>query len=200
LLIKLEDNVVRRFHFLATEARCITIGRSTNNDITFENAGIAMRQASIDVTPTAEGGVTITIWNHDAQNGILVNNESVTYNISLSENDVVRVGRYTLTLYLQDKEAEHAAYLRGMQSVYFRTFPLDRSPIYLGAKNVDIEVQGWCIANKQAAITIQPDGWFVTNVGVWCRLYVNGERINRKQLVNGDVIQVGSSKMQFVHK
>jgi len=75
---------------------------------------------------------------------------------------------------------------------------LDRSYLLFGKLSTsDIPVHGFWTPRK-AALLIQEDGrHFVVSLSSWRRACVNGDRVTRHALTDGDVVQVGKSVFRY---
>ncbi len=79
---------------------------------------------------------------------------------------------------------------------------LDRKITKIGkGKEADIKVGGLLVGKVAAIISKRPTGYYITPVGGMGKLKVNGEPVKDVyRLQEFDMIQVGSSKMQFYYK
>jgi pSer/pThr/pTyr-binding forkhead associated (FHA) protein len=75
---------------------------------------------------------------------------------------------------------------------------LDRSYLLFGKlSSSDIPVQGFWTPRK-AALLVQEDGrHFIVSLSGWRKARVNGNKINRHALQDGDVVQVGKSVFRY---
>ena len=70
-------------------------------------------------------------------------------------------------------------------------------------KNIssDVVVKGWFVGQTSATISKRPDGYFLSYVGGFSKPKVNGRAVKESVgLKQFDVIEIGSAKMQFIHK
>lgn len=65
----------------------------------------------------------------------------------------------------------------------------------------DVVVKGFFVGQTSATISKRPDGYFLSYVGGFSKPKVNGKAVKESLgLKQFDVIEIGSAKMQFIHK
>jgi pSer/pThr/pTyr-binding forkhead associated (FHA) protein len=65
----------------------------------------------------------------------------------------------------------------------------------------DIVVSGLGVGQTAATISLRPNGYYLSHVGGFVKTKINGEPVKEsKQLMEFDVIEIGSKKMQFFTK
>jgi hypothetical protein len=69
------------------------------------------------------------------------------------------------------------------------------------APSADIVVRGLFVGKVAAAISNKPNGYYLGYVGGWAKPKVNGKTVkNSVKIEEFDIIELGSAKMQFIHK
>jgi pSer/pThr/pTyr-binding forkhead associated (FHA) protein len=99
IIVRYEDKVIER---VVTEKKRISIGRTSDNDIVLENRGVSRKHAQIEINPQ-----NTVIIDNESLNGTFVNDRRVEEDI-LHDNDIITIGKYTLT-YRCDAPAEAKA-------------------------------------------------------------------------------------------
>ncbi|MCX6825941.1 MAG: FHA domain-containing protein, partial [candidate division Zixibacteria bacterium] len=78
-------------------------------------------------------------------------------------------------------------------------YRIDRNVTTIGkAKFVHVHARGFLLSGIQAKIVKESEQYTIVNLGRRGKTKVNGEEINRYNLRNGDIIQVGKSIFRFV--
>jgi pSer/pThr/pTyr-binding forkhead associated (FHA) protein len=80
-------------------------------------------------------------------------------------------------------------------------FPLDRDRMTIG-RNPDAEVflDDVTVSRNHAMLVRRPDGVYVDDLGSLNGTYVNKQRIESHQLVDGDELQVGKYKLTYLER
>jgi transcriptional regulator with GAF, ATPase, and Fis domain len=77
-------------------------------------------------------------------------------------------------------------------------FPLNASPVSIGrGSGNDVSLPDMRVSRLHARIEPAPDGWWLVDVSSQNGTWRNGERCERARLDDGDVIQVGSTRLEF---
>lgn len=92
IIVRYEDKVIER---VITEKKRVSIGRTSDNDIVLDNRGVSRKHALIEVNSRD----TIIIDN-ESLNGTFVNNRRIEEEI-LHEDDLITIGKYTITVRCQ---------------------------------------------------------------------------------------------------
>ena len=83
------------------------------------------------------------------------------------------------------------------------TLPLKHRSTKIGRSSVcDIVVRGWTIGKTAATISRTREGYFFSYVAGLARPKINDKKVSNKphKLVDSDVIDIGSAKLQFIGK
>ncbi|GAB6096866.1 hypothetical protein JCM14469_31190 [Desulfatiferula olefinivorans] len=94
--LKFKDNVIKTYSFAPEKS--ISIGRRENNDIVIANLTVSGSHAKID--PTGDGYLLTDL---KSKNHTYINGEPVT-SVTLSDGDVVSIGKHTLLFQLGQGE------------------------------------------------------------------------------------------------
>lgn len=193
-----------------------TIGRSRDCDIFLEDLAVHRRQASI--VRTTEGYLL-----HDDHGGgdSLVNNRPVTSQI-LEDGDVLCFGNTCLTFsghegtrpfQLPSSRGQELKHLKQLEPDASAMARLDLSNVRGSIGSYDLRDQETTIGRSRecaifledlavsrlhATIRLLPDGGYeIEDRRSATGTFVNGNRITRYRLLEGDTVQIGSSKLSF---
>ncbi len=97
IIVKFEDKVIER---IVTEKKRISIGRTNDNDIVLENRAVSRKHAIIEFNNNAA-----VIIDNESLNGTFVNNRKITEEV-LRDEDIVTIGKYSLTYHSQSDSPE----------------------------------------------------------------------------------------------
>nr|MBN2277186.1 FHA domain-containing protein [candidate division Zixibacteria bacterium] len=223
IIVKYEDKIIER---IVSEKKRITIGRTSDNDITLENRGVSRRHAQIEFNDNAA-----VIIDNESLNGTFVNNRRITEEI-LRDNDEIVIGKYTLVYHSENSREESGAHLDGTmvlktkkqndlvqrdkyekelvhrmggslllgeENVDFSEYQIDHAITTIGkAKFVHVHAKGFLLSGIQAKIVREQEQFMIVNLGRKGKTKVNGEEISRQTLKNGDIVQIGKSVFRFV--
>ncbi|HDL04742.1 MAG: hypothetical protein DRP46_07935 [Candidatus Zixiibacteriota bacterium] len=223
IIVKYEDKVIER---VVSEKKRMTIGRTSDNDIVLDNRGVSRKHAQIEFNDNAA-----VIIDNESLNGTFVNNRKVGEEI-LRDNDVITIGKFSLTYRSQVQHEDTGAHLDGTmvlktkkqkelikrdqyekeliqqmggsvllgeENSDFSEYQIDHNVTTIGkAKFVHVHAKGFLLSGIQAKIVKEHDQFTIVNLGRRGKTRVNGEPINRQNLKNGDLIQVGKTVFTFV--
>jgi pSer/pThr/pTyr-binding forkhead associated (FHA) protein len=223
IVVKYEDKVIER---IVTQNKRITIGRTSSNDIVLDNKGVSRKHAEIELGDDSaliidnESLNGTFVNNRKINEEILKDNDRITIgkfnlvyhrdapkDIKLSDLDGTMVLRTKKQKELLEKDKEEkeitakagCSVLWGEENTTVKRFYLDKPVITFGkSKYVNIKVKGLLISKIQAKITREKDGHILMNLGRRGKTKVNGEEIQRYQLKNDDLIEVGKSVFRFI--
>ncbi|MFH2057055.1 MAG: FHA domain-containing protein [bacterium] len=223
ILVKFQDKVVER---VVTEKENLTIGRTSDNDIVLDNRGVSRRHAQINFSP--EGALLVdndslngTFVNQaKVSEHFLKDTDIVTigkFDLIFKdgvggqasqgdlEGTMVLSTKKQRELVNRDQEARQMTSesggsllleLRGKDKV---RHVLAQDTITVGRGGlVDIPVRGFFTSKLQARLVKEIDSWVLDNVGRAGKTKVNGEVIDRRELKNGDIVEVGKSTFRFI--
>ncbi len=194
---------------------CTTIGRSRECDIFLEDLAVHRKQASILFT--ASGYV---LRDDNGSGDCFVNEQPVSERL-LSDGDVMRFGNTKLTFYGHEgtrpfqlatsrgresklgKKADpndstiaklDLSNMRGM----IRSFELLSETTIGRSRDCDIFLEDLAVSRLHATIREVGDGSYeIEDHHSAAGTFVNGMRITRYQLIEGDIVQIGLNKLIF---
>jgi pSer/pThr/pTyr-binding forkhead associated (FHA) protein len=223
IVVKYEDKVIER---VVTQKKRISVGRTSDNDIVLDNKAVSRKHAQIEfgddsalvIDNESLNGTFVN--NRKINEEILKDNDEITigkFNLvyhqdtpkdakltDLNGTMVLRTKKQKKLLERDQKEKELTAragcsVLLGEENTDVKRFYLDKPVITFGkSKYVNIKVKGLFVSRIQAKITKEKDGHILANLGRRGKTKVNGEEIQRHQLKNDDLIEVGKSVFRFI--
>ena len=192
---------------------CTTIGRSRDCDIFLEDLAVHRKQASIFFT--ASGYVLRDAYN----NGDCFVNEQPVRERLLAEGDVMRFGNTQITFYGHEGTRPfQLATSRGRESLRvknmdpnasaklelsnvrgpIRSFELLNEMTVGRSRDCDIFLEDLAVSRLHATIREMNDGSYeIEDHRSAAGTYVNGMRITRYRLLDGDVVQIGLNRLTF---
>jgi len=194
---------------------CTTIGRSRDCDIFLEDIAVHRKQASILFT--ASGYVL----RDDYDNGDCFVNEQPVRERLLTDGDVMRFGNTQLTFYGHEGTRPfQLATSRGRESLLakkadpnvsvtakldlsnmpgmIRSFELLHEMTVGRSRDCDIFLEDLAVSRLHATIREMNDGSYeIEDHRSAAGTFVNGMRITRYRLIDGDVVQIGLNKLIF---
>jgi pSer/pThr/pTyr-binding forkhead associated (FHA) protein len=194
---------------------CTTIGRSRDCDIFLEDLAVHRKQASILFT--ASGYVLRDDFNHG---DCFVNEQPVRERL-LAEGDVMRFGNTHITFYGHEGTRPfQLATSRGRESLRgkktdpnagpiarlelsnmrgpIRSFELLNEMTIGRSRDCDIFLEDLAVSRLHATIREMSDGSYeIEDHRSAAGTYVNGMRITRYRLLDGDVVQIGLNRLIF---
>ncbi len=225
IIIKFNDKVIER---VVTEKKRISVGRTKDNDIVLENRGVSRKHAQIEFNNDAavvidnESLNGTFVNNRRVSEELLRDNDSITigkycleYHQNINSPDTVNQldGTMVLKTKQQKKLMENdkidrrivsrvgGSVIVGLDNTDISQYRLDREVTTLGkAKFVHIRARGFMLSGIQAKIVKDGDVYSVVNLGRKGKIKVNGEFIDRAQLKNGDILQIGKSTFRFIEE
>lgn len=198
LILRFNNEILEQFELKQGD---MIIGRRPGSDILIDNLAVSGNHASIFTV-----GDDSFIQDLDSTNGTLVNNKKIIKH-HLKNGDVVAIGKHSLT-YVNERQAKPA-------DDFAKTVVLNAAPrmearsaaifILSGAnsgKRIDItkDVTNLGKDGKPAgAITRKGDQYVLSAVAGGEIPKLNGKPVapTGETLKNGDVIEVGDSRLQF---
>jgi len=77
-------------------------------------------------------------------------------------------------------------------------FPISKDEFTIGrAEDRDLTILDRAVSRKHCKIVLEDDGYYIVDEGSTNGTFVSGMRVVREKLKNGDIIQVGESKLRF---
>lgn len=225
IVVKFNDKVIER---VVTEKKRITIGRTKDNDIVLENRGVSRKHAQIEFNGEAAVIIDNESLNGTFVNNRRVNEEMLRDEDTIMigkyalefHSDVTRpdsAGEMDGTMVLKTKQQKQlvetdrserqivsrvgGSVLLGLDNSDISQFLLDKEVTTLGrAKFVHIKARGFLVSGIQAKIIKEGETYSLVNLGRKGKTRLNGEVVERMQLKNGDILQIGKSTFRFVEE
>jgi len=223
IIVKFDDKVIER---VVSEKKRISIGRTSDNDIVLDNRGVSRKHAQIEFN--GEAAVIIdneslngTFVNNRKINEEILNDRDVItigkYNLEYSTESQRETSLASLdgTMILKTKKQKEliasdklekeiirrmgGSVLLGEENSDFSEYQLDRDVTTIGkAKFVHIHARGFFLSGIQAKIVKEGDQLHIVNLGRKGKTKVNGEVVEKLNLRNGDIIQIGKSVFRYL--
>ncbi len=194
-----------------------TIGRSRECDIFLEDLAVHRRQASI--VKTTEGYM---LCDDHGSGDSLVNDQPVSSRM-LVDGDVLRFGNTSLTFsghegtrpfmlpssrgqelkkHLKTSDPDTSVMGKlDLASTHgsIGTYDLRDKETTIGrSRECDIFLEDLAVSRLHATIRLQPDGLYeIEDRRSATGTFVNGTRVTRHRLLEGDTVQIGSSRLTF---
>ncbi|MBN1476530.1 FHA domain-containing protein [Candidatus Sumerlaeota bacterium] len=210
IVVKLGNKVVDT-HTLFQE--CIRIGRGRDNDIVIDHLSVSRRHAEIHY----DHGHWL-VADLDSANGTFVNGQRVT-TVPLYHADTITVGKMHLHFFdtpmeqddqmICDSAEERTMVLsecsdpRGCLTVVKgkqrgKEFILDGERTMIGrSPECDIQLSDWRVAKTHAHVLRRGPRFLIEDLGTWGAIHVNGAPVKETMLREGDLIQIGGTRMTF---
>ncbi len=88
----------------------------------------------------------------------------------------------------------------GFNGQTLNEYPLDRETLTIGRKaDNDIHIDNLAVSGNHAKILTILNDSFIEDLGSTNGTYINGEKINRHALQNGEVIAIGKHELKYVN-
>lgn len=185
----------------------LTIGRAPNNNLVLNDSRVSARHARILARPDA-----YYIEDLKSTNGTFVDGESVSRR-TLQHGDMIRFDRYQFVFQRGPHTPVHResppappspqpALRAGVRlqdgSEPGRFIPLDRDGLTLGrdAAN-DVVLHDPRASARHARIVATEQGFFIEDLGSTNGTFVQGQRVTRQRLQDGEMILIGQTKIIF---
>ena len=223
IVVKFNDKVIER---VVTEKKRVTIGRTKDNDIVLENRGVSRKHAQIEFNDGSAIVIDNESLNGTFVNNRRVSEEllrdsdiitigkyALEFHTEAERPDPANQmdGTMILKTKQQQRLVENdriereivsragGSVLLGLENTEVAEFTIEREVTTIGkAKFVHVRARGFMISGIQAKIVKEEKNYFIVNLGRSGKTKVNGEAIDRVQLKNSDIVQVGKSSFRFV--
>lgn len=223
IVIKFNEKVIER---VVTEKKRVSIGRTKDNDIVLENRGVSRKHAQIEFNDDSAIVIDNESLNGTFVNNrriseemlrdndtIMIGKYSLEYHNEANKPDIAAQmdGTMILNTKQQKKLVENdrmereivsragGSVLLGLENTEVAELRIDRDVTTIGsAKFVHVRARGFMLSGIQAKIVKEGNSYFLVNLGRKGKSKVNGEIVDRVQLKNSDIIQVGKSTFRFV--
>jgi pSer/pThr/pTyr-binding forkhead associated (FHA) protein len=223
IVVKFNDKVIER---VVTEKKRVTIGRTKDNDIVLENRGVSRKHAQIEFNDGSAIVIDNESLNGTFVNNRRVSEEllrdsdiitigkyALEFHTEADRPDPA--SQMDGTMILKTKQQQQlmendriereivtragCSVLLGLENTEVAEFKIERDVTTIGkAKFVHVRARGFMISGIQAKIVKEGENYFLVNLGRSGKTRVNGETVDRVQLKNSDIIQVGKSSFRFV--
>lgn len=173
----------------------VTIGRSTNNTITFNSNQISRRHVTIE-----EDGDTVVVIDNESTNGTQLNGETVQ-RASLTNGDVLQLGPFSVTVeivsQLEEELPDNSITLswRDPDTEEDKEV-IAEMPVSIGRSgNSDIALSTAQVSRSHAIISLQEGQVVINDQGSSNGTYVNGEQVESASLFDGDILRIGNFEL-----
>ena len=187
-------------HTIEFEGDCVTMGRSPMADVFLADGLVSKDHAHI----VRRAGCWV-LEDPGSRNGIFVSEIRVAEHI-LMPGDLVRLG-HTAFVYLEGDAQPNAAarpgktasWLVGAKgSVAGRVIPATHIPLVIGgAPGASLRLEDEGVAQFHAHVVALPVGVQLLDLGAEAGIEVNGQKVRRVILSNGDRVQIGAALFLF---
>jgi pSer/pThr/pTyr-binding forkhead associated (FHA) protein/subtilisin family serine protease len=166
-----------------------SIGRSADNNIVLDSLLVSRRHARVQCA-----GGRCTVEDAGSANGVFVNGRRVSQSL-LSPGDRLRLGDVEVTY-----QAAGAQQAEAWLELGGRRFPLGPSGATIGrSRDSDVHLPDGRASRRHAQIDLVQGVYVISDLGSANGTYVNGQRIQRQALRDGDEIRIGDSRFRFRH-
>lgn len=207
IIVLFGDKVVNKYIF---DKDVVRIGRARDCDIVIDNLAVSRNHARL----LREGGRYFAVDSRSG-NGTFVNGAEID-KVQLNDNDEILIGKHKLIYKVEGADPAlasdafggertrlvtkaHVAYLevvKGKQEG--KEFRIDKPKTTIGrGPECDIRIDDWRVSKLHALLLRQGDDVMIENKTSWRGTTVNDKMIEKVHLYNGDVIQIGSTKLVF---
>lgn len=173
----------------------VTIGRSSNNTVTFNSDQISRKHITIE----ADGG-DIVVVDNNSTNGTQLNGADIQRAV-LSSGDIIQMGPFTVTvdiiMELGDEIPENSITLswQDPDSDEEREV-IAEMPIIIGrSASADVSIPSAQVSRAHAEISLADGVVMVADQGSANGTYINGEQIENAFLKDGDILRLGNIEM-----
>jgi pSer/pThr/pTyr-binding forkhead associated (FHA) protein len=164
-----------------------SIGRSADNDIVLDSLLVSRRHAQLQCV-----GGQCTVQDLGSANGLFVNGRRVSRAV-LSPGDRLRFGDVDLTY-----QAAGAAQAQAWLEIDTNRHPLSSERTSIGrSRDNDIRLADDRVSRRHAQIDLQQGAFVISDLESANGTFVNGQRVQRQTLSNGDEIRIGDSRLFF---
>jgi len=223
IIVKFQDKVIEKF---ITEKKRVTIGRTPDNDIVLDNRGVSRRHSTIEFGDNQilimdneslngtfvnsrkiseellNDGDTITIGKYTL---IFHEHEKRDEVIFGQDGTMVLETKQQKELLAKDELAKQltseagCSILMGEAGAEQDRYPLAHAVVTIGSsKLANIKAKGWFLSGVQAKIVQEGSDFWVVNLGRKGKTCINGESIEKHNLKNDDLLQIGKTVFRFI--
>ncbi len=163
------------------------MGRSAENDVVLDSPLVSRRHARLECA-----GGRCTVEDVGSANGLFVNDRRVSSAV-LSPGDRLRLGDVELTY-----RAVAASSVRAWLESGTDRHPLSPQGTTIGrSRDNDVHLADERASRRHARIEREQGAFVIVDLGSANGTFVNGRRIARQVLRDGDEIQIGDSRLYF---
>ena len=207
LIVKLGEK--KEFSF---DKPSIIIGRHLDSDLVIENLSVSRHHAKIELV-----GNDYFLEDLGSANGTFMNEEKISRH-KLKDHDEIVLGKVHI-FFIEDIKAEEdsmplspfdfdkTVVIPKIEPCYLvlvngkpgeDTFRVDKPDVSIGRDGTcEIRLDDWLASKKHARLNIIGNNYVLTDLGSLAGTKVNGVRVKEKLLANGDIIEVGFTKLRF---
>ncbi len=219
--IVLNDQVLDNFTVL--EGDKLTIGRSSNADVSIDNTSVSRSHASIEMR-----GGKYKLTDLNSRNGTFVNGVKIDGEVELGKSDRLQIGKFQLALSEAiDVATPPWALLRTQDGTPSKDAPEDiQQTIFIASRRItaiqgktmpnqlklkgkeeyafgkddtcDVQITGWRASKIKFSIKVSATDHFLEPSPGYKPPTLNGKKVSEKvKLKSGDIIGIGGSKVKF---
>jgi pSer/pThr/pTyr-binding forkhead associated (FHA) protein/subtilisin family serine protease len=164
-----------------------TLGRSADNDVVIDSLLVSRRHARVECS-----GRRCTVEDLGSANGLFVNGKRVSRTV-LNPGDRLRLGDVELTY-----QPAGASQARAWLEVGTTRYPLSLQSTSIGrSRDNNIRLADERASRHHARIDLQQSIFVLADLDSANGTFVNGQRIQRHTLRNGDEIRIGDTRISF---
>jgi pSer/pThr/pTyr-binding forkhead associated (FHA) protein len=165
----------------------ISIGRSAQNDIVIDSLLVSRSHARLEC---ARGQCAVE--DLGSANGVFVNGRRVSRAV-LSPGDQLRLGDVELMF-----QAAGAAQAQAWLEIGASRHPLSAEGTSIGrSRDNDVHVADERASRRHARIELRQGFFVILDLDSVNGTFVNGQRVMRQALSNGDEILIGETRLRF---
>lgn len=210
IVVKL-GNKVMDTHALFQEL--IRVGRSRDNEVVIDHLSVSRRHCEIRF----EHGHWL-VADLESANGTYVNGQRIT-TVPLYHADTITAGKVHLHFFdtpvehedqnINECDAERTmivtappksraclTVVKGKQRGREHVLEAERTLVGRAA-DCQLQINDWRVAKYHAEVTRRGDGFVIEDLGTWGAILVNGKPVKEHALQEGDLIQLGGTRLVF---
>lgn len=225
IIVKYDNKIIEK---IVTEKPRISIGRTSDNDIVLDNRGVSRKHAMIEcqsddymvlidndsLNGTFLNDRKITEENLNDKDRISIGKYDLIFNVNTQKENKFSDLDGTMVLQTKaykervevDKSQRQIASKHGCSVLVSVTqdgnkteYPIDKDVLTIGkSKFCNVPVKGLFAPQIGAKVILEGVSYTLINLGKPGYTKVNGEAVNRYDLKNNDLIQVGKKFFKFI--
>lgn len=218
LVVQKENETLQEYRI---EKLPVEIGRKSENDIVLEEKNVSRKHARISLREDQ-----YILEDLGSMGGTLLNGEKISEG-EMHTGDIIKIGSYTLrfdsgrpederTVYDADEATalEEETAMDEDRTMFYEEpeaklvvvksdslegeITLEEGLLIFGRDDdADITIDDKRVSRRHCSIAVEGDGFVISDLGSSNGTYVNGTKVDKKTLENGDRIHIGSSILEF---